>query len=197
MDRRPTTAFGVDPTTCGGSSASTLYAFSVPLDSQVGIAPTADDHGYRTVNQSGALSDFGDATSLGVPTPTNGPVVAVRSPTTGAGAWVTAIRRWGVRLRRRRVLRLEGRHALNAPVVGMAPTPDGKGYWLVGADGGVFAFGDAVYYGSMGGTPPSTPRWSGMAATADGGGYWLVGADGGVFAFGDAAYDGSMGGRTC
>ena len=29
-----------------------------------------------------------------------------------------------------------------------AATPDGKGYWLVGADGGVFNFGDAGFYGS-------------------------------------------------
>ena len=33
---------------------------------------------------------------------------------------------------------------LNAPIVGIAATPDGRGYWLVGADGGVFAFGDAT-----------------------------------------------------
>ncbi|MHB8594026.1 MAG: hypothetical protein ACYDB3_06775, partial [Acidimicrobiales bacterium] len=34
--------------------------------------------------------------------------------------------------------------SLAAPIVAMAPTPDAKGYWLVGADGGVFAFGDAA-----------------------------------------------------
>ena len=34
------------------------------------------------------------------------------------------------------------------PIVGMAATPDGGGYWLVGADGGVFAFGDARFFGS-------------------------------------------------
>jgi hypothetical protein len=34
----------------------------------------------------------------------------------------------------------------------MAPTPDGAGYWLVAADGGVFTFGDAGYYGSSAGT---------------------------------------------
>ncbi len=38
-----------------------------------------------------------------------------------------------------------------APVVGIAATPDGKGYWRVGADGGVFGFGDAVFFGSAGG----------------------------------------------
>jgi len=36
----------------------------------------------------------------------------------------------------------------DAPVVGIAATPDAKGYWLVGADGGVFTFGDAGFYGS-------------------------------------------------
>jgi hypothetical protein len=35
-----------------------------------------------------------------------------------------------------------------APIVGISATPDGKGYWLVGADGGVFSFGDAVFHGS-------------------------------------------------
>jgi len=32
----------------------------------------------------------------------------------------------------------------------MGATPDGGGYWLVGADGGVFAFGDARFFGSGG-----------------------------------------------
>ena len=32
---------------------------------------------------------------------------------------------------------------LSRPVVGVAATPDGGGYWLVASDGGIFAFGDA------------------------------------------------------
>jgi hypothetical protein len=75
----------------------------------------------------------------------------------------------------------------------MATTADGRGYWLVGADGGVFAFGDAAFYGSMVGTHLTAPI-VGMATTGDGKGYWLAGADGGVFAFGGAPFDGSMGG---
>ena len=39
-----------------------------------------------------------------------------------------------------------------APIVGMARTPDGLGYWLVGADGGIFAFGDARFHGSAAGS---------------------------------------------
>jgi N-acetylmuramoyl-L-alanine amidase len=75
----------------------------------------------------------------------------------------------------------------------MAATPDGGGYWVVAADGGIFAFGDAGFYGSMGGRPLNAPV-VGMAATPDGGGYWLVAADGGIFAFGDAGFYGSAGG---
>ncbi|MGH9080917.1 MAG: hypothetical protein ACRDYE_12750 [Acidimicrobiales bacterium] len=29
---------------------------------------------------------------------------------------------------------------LNQPIVGMASTPDGGGYWLVASDGGIFSF---------------------------------------------------------
>jgi hypothetical protein len=76
----------------------------------------------------------------------------------------------------------------------MASTPDGRGYWLSAVDGGVFAFGDAAFYGSMGGIPLVQPI-VGMASTPDGRGYWLVAADGGVFSFGDARFFGSMGGK--
>jgi hypothetical protein len=77
--------------------------------------------------------------------------------------------------------------------VGMAATPDGKGYWLVASDGGIFTHGDADFYGSAGAIRPNQPV-VGMGATPDGQGYWLVAADGGVFAYGDAALDGSASG---
>src|SRR5262249_27906592 len=38
--------------------------------------------------------------------------------------------------------------SVNAPVVGMAATPTGRGYWRVAADGGVLTAGDADYFGS-------------------------------------------------
>jgi hypothetical protein len=81
---------------------------------------------------------------------------------------------------------------LDQPIVGMAPTGDGKGYWDVASDGGLFAFGDAAFHGSMGGQPLNKPI-VGMAATHDGNGYWEVASDGGIFAFGDAAFHGSTG----
>jgi hypothetical protein len=81
---------------------------------------------------------------------------------------------------------------LNRPMVGMAATPSGRGYWLVAADGGIFTFGNAAGYGSLG-AKPLNRAITGMAATLDGAGYWLVAADGGVFTFGDAAFYGSAG----
>jgi hypothetical protein len=81
----------------------------------------------------------------------------------------------------------------NRPVVGMAATADGGGYWLVAADGGIFAFGDAAFRGSTGGLALDQPIVA-MAADPATGGYWLVAADGGVFAF-DAPFAGSEGGQ--
>jgi hypothetical protein len=78
---------------------------------------------------------------------------------------------------------------LRAPVVGIA-APDNGGYWLAGADGGVFSFGDAGFYGSAAGTTLRSPI-VGIATTPDGKGYWLVAADGGVFTYGDAGFYGS------
>ena len=66
------------------------------------------------------------------------------------------------------------------------------GYWTAAADGGVFAFGLADFFGSMGGTRLNRPI-VGMAPTPSGKGYWLVASDGGVFAFGDARFFGSTG----
>jgi hypothetical protein len=90
---------------------------------------------------------------------------------------------------------------LNHPIVGIqlqfAPSagPDGptvSGYWLVGSDGGVFAFGSATFHGSTGSRKLNAPV-VGIAATPSGKGYWLLGADGGVFTFGDAKFRGSLG----
>src|SRR6185437_3266362 len=81
---------------------------------------------------------------------------------------------------------------INQPMVGMASTPDGNGYWLVAADGGVFTFGDAGFFGSAGNIALNQPI-VGMASPPDGNGYWLVAADGGVFTFGDAGFFGSAG----
>ena len=163
----------------------------------VGGAVTSDKGGYWGVTSNADICAFGDA-------------AADTYPSTGytyspSGCWknVNAI-------------------TLNKPIVGMASAgagiststtpcaqnvtspqatctfcPSGTqcSYWLVAADGGVFAFGNAKYYGSTGKITLNAPI-VGMAATPDDKGYWLVGADGGVFAFGDATFYGSMGNKS-
>jgi hypothetical protein len=83
-----------------------------------------------------------------------------------------------------------GATRLNAPVQSLVPTASGAGYWLVASDGGIFAFGDATFKGSMGGTHLNKPV-VGMVRYADG--YLMVGADGGIFDFSSAKFLGSLG----
>ena len=52
---------------------------------------------------------------------------------------------------------------LNRPVVGMAPTPAGAGYWLAASDGGIFNYGSANFFGSDGWhRPQQTCRRDGL-----------------------------------
>ena len=72
----------------------------------------------------------------------------------------------------------------------------GHGYWMAAADGGVFSFGDAQFYGSVPGVLQPGQHLNkpvvGIQGTGDTHGYWLVASDGGVFAFGDAQFYGSL-----
>ncbi len=83
-----------------------------------------------------------------------------------------------------------GGTALGGPIVGMAATPDEKGYWLAGQNGAVYPYGDAGNFGSAVGRGIKVV---GMAATPDGHGYWLVDQYGGVYCFGTARFFGSTG----
>ena len=85
--------------------------------------------------------------------------------------------------------------SLAKPVVGIAATRSGKGYWLVAADGGIFTFGDAGFFNSIPGLKPPISLNApvvGMAVTPSEKGYWLVAADGGIFTFGDAGFFNSI-----
>ena len=102
--------------------------------------------------------------------------------------------RWRrVQLRRRPVLRQHREHPPQQTHGRHGGVPDGRGDWLVASDGGIFAYGDAQFYGSTGSLKLNKPI-IGMVPTHDGGGYWLIASDGGVFAFGDAGFFGSLGG---
>lgn len=131
----------------------------------VGMTLTSDLRGYWLVASDGGVFSFGDAGFFG-----SIPGMGF-SPAGSPGE----------------------RKTLYAPIVGMVPSPDGGGYFMVAADGGVFAFGDAKFEGSC----PGIGGCSGSAVTvmpdASGNGYWLVTATGHVYSFGDAATFGAPG----
>ena len=176
-------------------------------DTAVGIAPTPGDRGYLLVNRDYIPHGFGDAARTQASPPFAGPDTTrsydpavgtvPASATDAASVWVVGAD--GAVYGTAPSLGSMAGAPLNSPVVGMATTPDDKGYWLASADGGVFAFGDASFYGSVPGAlgPGRTLNQPvvGLASTQDGKGYWLVAADGGVFSFGDAPFQGSMGGE--
>ena len=69
-------------------------------------------------------------------------------------------RRRHLRLRQRRLLRLDGRQvAQPADRRHHVPPRQAKGYWRGGVRRRLFAFGNAAFYGSMGGKPLNN-RWS-------------------------------------
>ncbi len=129
----------------------------------VGITPTADQGGYWLVASDGGIFAFGDAGFFG------------SIPGLGLGPAGS------------------GPHALNAPIVGMVPSADGGGYFMVASDGGVFAFGDAQFEGSCPGIGGCSGAAVSVVPDASGRGYWLVTRTGNVYTFGDAPYYGAPG----
>jgi Tol biopolymer transport system component len=86
---------------------------------------------------------------------------------------------------------LVGNDTNSAPDIFVHDRTPVRGYWLVGADGGIFTYGTR-FAGSTGDLQLARPI-VGMAATPRGQGYWMVASDGGIFAFGDAGFFGSTG----
>ncbi len=184
-------------------------ARSMPNGSCWSMAPTPDGGGYRILNAySGDIYAYGDAVSYGQPADTAAysggadlwpTAIAIVATPDGKGYWVLeeglsglgSVQSFGDAMSygdETTIARTTGH--VGKPVA-MAATHEGKGYWIVDSDGGVFSFGDATFYGSMGATPLNAPVM-GVVVTPDGKGYWLAAADGGVFSFGSAAFGGSM-----
>jgi hypothetical protein len=130
----------------------------------VGITPTANRGGYWLVASDGGIFAFGNAGYYGsVP----------GSGLKPAGSGLS--------------------HSLNAPIVGMVPSNDGGGYFMVASDGGVFAFGDARFVGSCPGIGGCRGAAVAVVPDATGNGYWVVTSTGAVYTFGDAVNDGQPG----
>lgn len=79
---------------------------------------------------------------------------------------------------------------LNSPIISMAPSASGKGYYLLAADGGVFCLGDAQFFGSLGADGWNYPyKVVAMAPHPSGTGYFVVRSNGEVWGFPQSLYD--------
>jgi len=130
----------------------------------VGIVPTADRAGYWLDASDGGIFAFGDAGFYGS-------IPGLGLHPAGSGL----------------------PDSLNAPIVGMVPSADGGGYFMVASDGGVFAFGDAKFAGSCPGIGGCSGAAVAVMPDASGNGYWVVTKTGHVYTFGDAVNFGSPG----
>ena len=130
----------------------------------VGITPTADRNGYWLVASDGGIFAFGDAGFYGS-------IPGAGLHPAGSGL----------------------PHSLNAPIVGMVPSSDGGGYFMVSSDGGVFAFGDAGFAGSCPGIGGCHGAAVAVMPDAAGKGYWVVTSSGSVYPFGVAVNYGQPG----
>ena len=115
----------------------------------VGIVPTTDHGGYWLDASDGGVFSFGD-------TQFYGSIPGLGLHPAGSGL----------------------PNSLNAPIVGMVPSIDDGGYFMVASDGGVFAFGDAHFAGSCPGIGGCSGAAVAVMPDASGNGYWLVTATG-------------------
>ena len=108
--------------------------------------------------------------------------------TVGVGLLAGGLRRRDLLLRRRRRSTAPPATSTSTSRSWAWPGPaNSGGYWLVASDGGIFAFGNAAFYGSTGGHRTSTSRSWAWPPPPTARGYWLVASDGGIFSFGNAA----------
>jgi hypothetical protein len=173
-----------------GSMGSTHLAKPI-----IAMASTPDGHGYWLVALDGGVFAFGDAKYYGSTgaMKLNRPIVGIAADPVTGGYWLVG-QDGGVFSFNAPYLGGTGKLALNAPMESIAATPDGGGYWMVSDDGGVFTFGDATFFGSLGGHKTPYPIAS-ISPTSDGGGYFLTALNGAIFDFGDAQFYGDAVGQ--
>jgi hypothetical protein len=161
--------------------------------SGIDIERTPSGNGYWVLQTGGKVRNFGDAVDHGSPAvPSGEKAVSISSTPAGDGYWIFTDKGRAMPAGKAAaglgdLISLK----LNKAVLDSVSTPTGNGYYMVAEDGGVFAFGDAAFKGSMGGKPLNGPVQS-LVPDGDNVGYWLVATDGGIFSF-EADFKGSMG----
>ena len=143
------------------SGGITLYAHWTSIAQPPSPSPPPPAHGYWLVGSDGGIFTFGSAQFYGSTGASRSSAPSSAScrrlttaatgstpPTVGSSASAT---RSSTAPSPASGLHPAGSglpNSLNAPIVGMVPSIDDGGYFMVASDGGVFAFGDAHFAGS-------------------------------------------------
>ncbi len=147
----------------GSPEASGIH-LAAPL---VSMARNLNGNGYWLLGRDGGVFAYGDAVFYGSTGSIHlhAPATAIASTPDGQGYWIIAgdggvfafgdAGFYGSTYQLNPGKESGGSNSidpLNMPIVGILPSFSGEGYLLVGADGGVFAFGDAQFMGSLANT---------------------------------------------
>jgi len=189
----PAGTVNITVTTTDGTSAPTSadqFTYVAPTPAISGIMPTSGPTaGGTTITVQGThltgatKVTFGTSAATTTKVASTGDSLTAKDPAHAAGGVKVSVTTPG------------GTATSTQTFAYVAPTPPNTtGYRMVAGDGGVFDFGTAQFYGSMGETPLNKPVVA-SAATPTGNGYWEVAGDGGIFSFGNAQFHGSMGGK--
>ena len=176
----------------GGESNAVSFTYAVP------------QHGYWLVGSDGGIFTFGSALFHG----STGnlvlqrPVVGITPTANEDGYWLVASDGGVFAFNAPFVGSIPGLglhpagsglgNSLAAPIVGIVPSVNDQGYYMVASDGGVFAF-NSNFAGSCPGIGGCSGAAVAVAPDASGNGYWLVTATGHVYTFGDATFYGAPG----
>jgi hypothetical protein len=143
-------AFG-DATFAGSLGATQVAA---PI---AGITPTRTGDGYFLLARNGAVYAFGDARYRGGASQAGTSAVALSAPASGTDYWIAFANGGRTELAATRSFLFPKLPTLLAPVVSMLTTPSADGVWLACSDGGVFALGEAGFFGAAAGLPLRAP----------------------------------------
>ncbi len=185
------------------AAGTLVMATPAAASARSSATPHTTSNGYWLVGSDGGIFNYGSAGFYG----STGsmvlqrPVVGMVTTPTGTGYWLTATDGGVFSFGQTQFYgSLPGLgfkpfgsglpNALVLPVVGMVPSHDDNGYFMVAADGGIFAFGDAKFEGSCYSIGGCTQNGLAVAVMPDatGNGYWVVSSLGSVYGFGDAPY---------
>jgi len=178
---------GCPLTTIGGNSDAVVAQWSPPTVTSVspstGVLAGGTSVTVNGSNLAGATAvNFGGSPGTNVVVNGGGTSLTVTSPAASTGTVdITVLTAAG----------LSGTSSADHFTYAVTVPPP-LGYWMVGTDGGVFAFGGAPYEGSLPADGVHVKNIVSIVPTSSGHGYWMIGSDGGVFAFGDAGFVGSL-----